>query len=58
MCSSDLLTLTEEGQRQAERMLQVQYEVVSAMASPLTSEELQQLTEMMSKVNSSLLLIA
>ena len=51
------LTLTEEGQRQAERMLQVQHEVVSAMASPLTSEELQQLTEMMSKVNSSLLSI-
>ena len=51
------LTLTDEGQRQSERMLIVQQEALSVMAEPLTSAELLQLTEMMGRVNNSLLLI-
>ena len=49
------LTLSDEGQRQAERMLQVQQEALSVMAAPLTPLELRQIAEMMDKVNSSLL---
>ena len=51
------LTLTDEGQRQAECMLVVQQEALSVMAAPLTSAELLQLTEMMGRVNHSLLSI-
>ena len=48
------LVLTPDGRQHAKRMLQIQTEVVGAMASTLTDAQLLELVEMMGNVSNSL----